>query len=54
MKKIKNRILGVLLLFSIVFTSNSERNGFQKAWDEVDHESNPSGKIYICIREMIM
>lgn len=46
MKKIKNRILGVLLLFSIVFTSNSERNGFQKAWDEVDHESNPSGKIY--------
>ena len=27
-------------------TSNSERNGFQKAWDEVDHESNPSGKIY--------
>ena len=46
MKKIKNRILGALLLFSIVFTSNSERNGFQKAWDEVDHESNPSGKIY--------
>lgn len=46
MKKIKNRILGVLLLFSIVFTSNSKRNGFQKAWDEVDHESNPSGKIY--------
>lgn len=46
MKKIKNSILGVLLLFSIVFTSNSERNGFQKAWDEVDHESNTSGKIY--------
>lgn len=46
MKKIKNRILCVLLLFSIVFTSNSGRNGFQKAWDEVDHESNPSGKIY--------
>ena len=27
-------------------TDSSERNSFQKAWDEVDHESNPSGKIY--------
>lgn len=27
-------------------TNNSERNGFQKAWDEVDHKENPTGKIY--------
>ena len=27
-------------------TDSSERNSFQKAWDEVDHNSNPVGKIY--------
>lgn len=27
-------------------TDSSERNSFQKAWNEVDHNSNPVGKIY--------
>lgn len=27
-------------------TDSSERNSFQKAWDEVDHNSNQVGKIY--------
>ncbi len=27
-------------------TDESERKEFQKAWDEVDHQTNPSGKIY--------